>query len=929
MKFHRVIFFIWGILFSIEGNSQFNAHWVFPYGFHLDFSQGSLQIDSAFNTLGINEKIYNDYYNYTFSDRKGNLLFYAHTIDTLYNARNTIICTTNSIQGRADFNNERTFIVPAKNDTDFSFLTADKIEVNNHTEVIAYIKQYTYKWITNKYVCTNENSPDTLLKRQYPLIAPQYFLAFNHVALSRDSIIFMTYSHDSLFLFLYSNNLLKPIDSLKVNIGEPLVMKPYYYFSNIGDKYVVYFENELSKNTYLLEGSIENLKFKSLNLRFKNLLLPTTTKKIKLYEKITFNFNDSFYYLIPFDCITQNSQCYKQVIKVHFGDTQSTLKNNFALGGNEGVLFSRLTYDNCYYIFTENPKNFVRLYRIKDDKLTLLMERHYDTFSNVSHILYPPVNFITEPYLFLDYSLKVDCKQVTVYNKSNPRFKNHRIYIQALNDTFDFTDSISFYIPKKFTKSYYKIIGYANTGAVKWMEDTLQIPMLSGNFSPSNDTICQFNNITFNDLSTSDTVNGNGYNYLWDFGDGSTIVINNTKNKITSISHQFLKSGAFIVKLIFSNGFCTDTFEYPSPIIVLAAVKPGFSLNSHLGCIPFQLNIKDTIKGNVLKSYDFGNGFIQLQNKELDTSLVFSNEGTFHIRQRIINSTGCQTEFEDSVSVFPGVNSNDTVQVYFTTVLNKNITQTVWKRMPHATKYLINNITTTDTFYIDQNSSPELHSEKYFIKAMDTCGNQSVTSPISETIYLKAENHNFNEYGILQYTSYEKWKEGVLEYQIEYYDNTTLSWKKINVKNSNILTSNEPILPDSFNQQTGLEICYRVIAKEQNGNNQQSTSNVACIPVYPVVFLPNAFSPNGDGINDFFKPICSGLSIYQFEIYDRWGQLLYTDSPESRGWDGTFRGIPLGSDIYIYRLSATGHLASSFTNNARQITKGGTILLVR
>ena len=73
------------------------------------------------------------------------------------------------------------------------------------------------------------------------------------------------------------------------------------------------------------------------------------------------------------------------------------------------------------------------------------------------------------------------------------------------------------------------------------------------------------------------------------------------------------------------------------------------------------------------------------------------------------------------------------------------------------------------------------------------------------------------------------------------------------------------------------------------------------------VYIPNVFTPNGDGINDLFKPeFESGyhIEILQFNIYDRWGSLVFHDITD-RGWDGTFRGQKVDRSVYVYSLEIT------------------------
>lgn len=72
--------------------------------------------------------------------------------------------------------------------------------------------------------------------------------------------------------------------------------------------------------------------------------------------------------------------------------------------------------------------------------------------------------------------------------------------------------------------------------------------------------------------------------------------------------------------------------------------------------------------------------------------------------------------------------------------------------------------------------------------------------------------------------------------------------------------------------------------------------------------FPNAFSPNGDGINDTFKAKEGYQSIVQFEatIYNRWGQKLYHWTDPANGWDGTFDGKDVKQGVYYVLVKAKG-----------------------
>ena len=67
------------------------------------------------------------------------------------------------------------------------------------------------------------------------------------------------------------------------------------------------------------------------------------------------------------------------------------------------------------------------------------------------------------------------------------------------------------------------------------------------------------------------------------------------------------------------------------------------------------------------------------------------------------------------------------------------------------------------------------------------------------------------------------------------------------------------------------------------------------------VYLPNAFTPNGDGKNDIFRPVFAGAaSTFRFAVYDRWGRAVFVTSTPGAGWDGTTGGRPQPAGAYVW-----------------------------
>ena len=91
------------------------------------------------------------------------------------------------------------------------------------------------------------------------------------------------------------------------------------------------------------------------------------------------------------------------------------------------------------------------------------------------------------------------------------------------------------------------------------------------------------------------------------------------------------------------------------------------------------------------------------------------------------------------------------------------------------------------------------------------------------------------------------------------------------------------------------------------------------------VNIPNVFTPNNDGLNDYFYPLqylAKGLIAFKTDIYNRWGQLLFTGTAlDGRGWDGKFNGKDQPEDVYIYVMDAV------FKDGQKQHHRGNITLL--
>ncbi|MCC6684893.1 MAG: gliding motility-associated C-terminal domain-containing protein, partial [Bacteroidia bacterium] len=68
----------------------------------------------------------------------------------------------------------------------------------------------------------------------------------------------------------------------------------------------------------------------------------------------------------------------------------------------------------------------------------------------------------------------------------------------------------------------------------------------------------------------------------------------------------------------------------------------------------------------------------------------------------------------------------------------------------------------------------------------------------------------------------------------------------------------------------------------------------------PSVYVPTAFTPNKNGVNETFKPVLTDADEFQMLIYNRWGELVFETKNMDEGWDGTYNGRPVQQDVYAW-----------------------------
>jgi gliding motility-associated-like protein len=150
------------------------------------------------------------------------------------------------------------------------------------------------------------------------------------------------------------------------------------------------------------------------------------------------------------------------------------------------------------------------------------------------------------------------------------------------------------------------------------------------------------------------------------------------------------------------------------------------------------------------------------------------------------------------------------------------------------------------------------------------------------------------------------------------YDN---DFDSVNIyKNQKIFSSSKENNVDNYNLIKGEEYCYRAVGYKEE---KKSISNTNCIIIkenHNPLPIANTFSPNGDGLNDEFKPFPRSVKDYNLLIYDMSGVKVFESQDINIGWNGYYDGkITQGSYIYIL----------NFVFDGKDVNQRGKFLLIK
>lgn len=506
-------------------------------------------------------------------------------------------------------------------------------------------------------------------------------------------------------------------------------------------------------------------------------------------------------------------------------------------------------------------------------------------------------------------------------------------------------------------------------------KDSIGVYGISASFDKNYTLVCDSGSVSFVNTSITNDAIGK---YYWTFGDGST-------STSAQPNHLYNRPGSYktSLKLVTQRG-CMDSVENPEPVVVNPG--PAIAVKGSAGaCVPASIQFSGIVSNpdtsSISWDWDFANG--NRSTGQFPVAQTYPKAGNFTITAIGLSSNGCSDTVRKSIEIYPlpdlSIAADTVVCVGSTQSLHVSGAQSFsWS----PSKYLsCNNCSLTEarpdsaiTYKVKGMSSKGCVSfdsvslvVKYpfqlsFSKPDTLCVGRSVqlfaqgaekyswfpqagldnpnisspaASPGSTTTYQVIGS---DSKGCFRDTAYVP----VRVYPIPQInagpDQTINVGKEIQIvpalsqdvtsvewtPSIGIVSQNYPSV--TVKPTESLE--YTVRAKNAGGCVAEDKVSVYVLCNNANIFVPNTFSPNGDGANDVFYPRGSGVfKILNLKVFNRWGEVIFERSnfnanDATAGWDGTFKGKQLPPDVFVYTLQIV-------CDNNSILTFKGNIALIR
>jgi gliding motility-associated-like protein len=403
-----------------------------------------------------------------------------------------------------------------------------------------------------------------------------------------------------------------------------------------------------------------------------------------------------------------------------------------------------------------------------------------------------------------------------------------------------------------------------------------------------NDSVCLNNPISF--INQSTVANGNIQSHSWNFGDGNNSSLQNPQ-------HTYSSAGSYPVTLtVTSNYGCTASSS--GMAVVYALPQPNFTAADACYNSPVQfINQSNISSGNIVaQAWDFGDG--TGSSLQSSPSYLYTTSGTFNVTLTITSDKNCVAVVLKPVRVF----DNPTASIQTTPACYGESNGSVTAIAAGGSgSYLFTWSNGASGSFLNK-----LPSGNYQLTVTDANG---CTATASANI--AQPNEAFNITSNQELYIILPGEKAQVELSSNY-DSVSYG-----VSPPNFLSCSNC---SSFSANPIRTITYNITATDANGCKSEKEITVFVKDDFPI-FIPNAFSPNGDGANDLFRVFSTAVKLFEMKIFNRWGEKVFESNDIENGWDGYFGGKLAEPGTYIYEVSVT------YLTNKTEKRKGSFTLL--
>lgn len=402
------------------------------------------------------------------------------------------------------------------------------------------------------------------------------------------------------------------------------------------------------------------------------------------------------------------------------------------------------------------------------------------------------------------------------------------------------------------------------------------------------EAVCALTPVIFDDASTTD--HGILTQWQWDFGSGDLSTVENP-------TFIFGAGGTYPVTLQVKNDVgCIETITQNIEVYPLPEAEFIWDGN----CLGQTATLIDNSTVDGSSTISGGYWYLPGETPAVygsSTSIAFDTTGFYLVTYIAETDKGCVDTVEHYITVAPQIVAevqNDTAICIYDTVqlLVRNGSYYQWTPVYHI----------SDANAFNPYVFPE-ESTVYTVYVSDGC--TSDTASIQIEVMPRPEITAWPDTAVYRFEPVQLFIES---------DGIDFSWSP-----GEDMDNSESSMPIVSPSETS---AYIVTATGENGCTNTDTISIVVWLRCNRFDIPNAFSPNADGLNDAFRIVSFGDdAVDDFSIYDRWGKVIFQTSDISQAWDGTSEGKDLETGVYIYLITVQ-------CEGVRQ-TLSGTVTLLR